>query len=99
LELLDALKYFKKIPDLDKDSAIKVLSIRLKVLNPTETKLLIKCGLSYPPRVRSLLGALLENINGSSDFEVLKNSLNPFSEYEYGIQKTQLPTVENWSIK
>src|SRR5690606_7490293 len=40
LELLDALKDFKKNPDLDKSSAIKILLTKLKELNPTETKLL-----------------------------------------------------------
>src|SRR5690554_3759097 len=99
LELLDALKDFKKIPDLDKNSAIKILSRKLKDLNSTETQLLVRCGLAYPPRVRSLLGALLENINTSSNLAELKKSLNPFSEYEYGIERAQLPTVENWRIK
>lgn len=99
LELLDALKDFKKIPDLDKNSAIKILSTKLKELNPTEKKLLIKCGLSYPPRVRGFLGALLENTKTSTDLTVLKKSLNPLSEYEYGIDKKQLPTAENWNIK
>jgi hypothetical protein len=99
LELLDALKDFKKIPDLDKNSAIKILSNKLKELNTIETKLLIKYGLAYPPRVRSFLGALLENIKTESDLSVLKTSLNPLSEYEYGISKKILPTVENWNIK
>jgi hypothetical protein len=99
LELLDALKDFKKIPDLDKNSAIKILSNKLKELNTIETKLLIKCGLAYPPRVRSFLGALLENIKTESDLSALKTSLNPLSEYEYGISKKKLPTVENWNIK
>lgn len=99
LELLDALKDFKKIPDLDKNSAIKILSTKLKELNPSQTKQLVKCSLAYPPRVRGFLGALLENIQPLSDLTVLKKSLNPLSEYEYGIDKKQLPTVENWNIK
>lgn len=99
LELLDVLKDFKKIPDLDKSSAIKILSKNLEELNPTETKLLIKCGLAYPPRVRSFLGALLENTKTESDLTALKTSLNPLSEYEYGIDNKQLPTAENWNIK
>ncbi len=99
LELLDALKDFKKILDLDKNSAIKILSKKLKEFNTTETKLLIKCGLAYPPRVRSFLGALLENIKTSNDLTALKTSLNPLSEYEYGIDKKQLLTAENWNIK
>lgn len=99
LELLDALKDFKKIPDLDKNLAIKILSNIMKELNPTETKLLIKCVFAYPPRVRGFLGALLENIKTKSDLTALKTSLNPFSEYKYGISKKQLPTAENWNIK
>lgn len=98
LELLDALKDFKQIPDLDKNSAIKILSKMLKELNLTEIKLLIKCSLSYPPRVRAFLGGLLENISKSSDLTALKKSLNPFSEYEYGIEGI-LSTTKNWNIK
>jgi len=99
LELLDTLKDFKKIPDLDKNSAIKILSTKLKALNPTETKQLVKCSLTYPPRVRGILGALLENIKVPTDLTALKKSLNPLSEYEYGIDKKLLPTVENWNVK
>jgi hypothetical protein len=99
LELLDTLKNFKQIPDLDKSSAIKILSKKLKELKLSETKLLIKCSLVYPPRVRGFLGALLENIETESDLTILKNSLNPLSEYEYGFDKKQLPTAENWNIK
>ena len=99
LELLDALKDFKKIPDLDESSAIKILSKRLKELNLSETKSLIKYSLAYPPRVRGLLGALLENIKTSSDLTALKKSLNPFSEYKYGFEKKQLPMAENWNVK
>lgn len=98
LELLDALKDFKKIPDIDKGSAIKIISKKLKSLTPGEIKLLIKYGLSYPPRVRSLLGALLESMN-VLNMTTLKKSLNPFSEYDYGIEKKILPTIENWNIK
>lgn len=98
LELLDALKDFKQIPDLDKSSAIKILSKKLKELNPTETKLLIKCSLAFPPRVRGFLGALLENIKTSSDLTALKKSLNPLSEYDYGIDSI-LSTAKNWNVK
>jgi hypothetical protein len=49
--------------------------------------------------VRGLLGTLLENINTTTDLTTLKNSLNPLSEYEYGIDKKLLPTAENWNVK
>ncbi len=98
LELLDALKDFKQIPDLDKSSAIKILSKKLKELNPSETKLLVKCSLAYPPRVRGFLGALLEKIKTSADLTELKKSLNPLSEYDYGIESI-LSTAKNWNVK
>lgn len=97
LELLDVLKDFKQIPDLDKISAIKIILKKLEELNPAETKSLIKCSLAYPPRVRSFLGALLESIDTSTDLAPLKKSLNPLSEYDYGIESI-LPTAENWDI-
>lgn len=99
LELLDVLKDFKKIPDLDKSAAIKILSNKLNILDSAELELLIKCGLAYPPRVRSFLGALLENLEIESGLKVLKTSLNPLSEYQYGISKKQLSTTENWNMK
>ena len=55
--------------------------------------------LAYPPRVRAFLGALLENIKTETGLTVLKTSLNPVSEYDYGIDKKQLPNMKNWNIK
>lgn len=99
LELLDALKDFRKIPDLDRDSAIKIVSGKLKSFTSDEIKLLIKWSLAYPPRVRAFLGALLEKINVSTDLMPLKKNLNPFSEYDYDIGRTLLSTAQNWNIK
>jgi len=99
LEILDALKDFKKIPDLDKDSAIKIISNRLNELNTNEIKQLIKYVLSYPPRARGFLGALLEKIDFLIELTILKKSLNPLSEYNYGINKSILSTAPNWNIK
>jgi len=99
LEILDALKDFKKIPDLDKNVGIKIISNQLKKLNIKEIKQLIDCALSYPPRVRAFLGALLEKMDLSIELKTLKKSLNPLSEYNYGINEKILPTVSNWNIK
>ncbi|GHT32318.1 hypothetical protein FACS189434_03790 [Bacteroidia bacterium] len=98
LEILDALKDLNKIPDLDKNSAIKILSNILQNLNIADVKLLIKYSLSYPPRVRALLGALLENLNFEIDFSTLKKSLNPLSEFNYNIENL-LSTAKNWKIQ
>lgn len=98
LELLDALKDFKQIPDLDKESAIKIITNRFQELNITEIKQLITYSLAYPPRARSMLGALLEKLNTSASLIELKESLNPFSSYNLGVG-TILPTAKNWNIQ
>ena len=99
LEILDALKDFKKIPDLDKNSGVKIISNQLRKLNIKEIKQLIDCALSYPPRVRAFLGSLLEQIDFSIELKTLKKSLNPLSEYNYGIDKNILLAITNWNIK
>ena len=99
LEFLDALKDWKKIPDLDKKSSIVVLTNLLKKFGEKETSRLINFAMAYPPRVRAFLGALLENSNKKIDLNVLEESLNPLSEYKLGISKDILPTVEKWNIR
>ena len=99
LELLDAIKDLKKIPDLDKKSAITILTNNILELNNEERKELIKIALAYPPRVRAFLGAFLENMDKNIDTTNLDDSLNPLSEYRLGITKEILPTVEKWNIK
>lgn len=99
LQILDALKDFNKIPDLDIKSGVIILSERLKKFDDKELKMLVKICLLYPPRVRAFLGALLESIGINGGMEKLKNSLNPLSSYKYGIKEDVLPTVLKWNLK
>jgi len=99
LEILDALKDFNKIPDLEKRSGITIMLGKLRELNGKELKRLVKYCLSYPPRVRAFLGALLEKLEMNDELERLKQSLNPLSEYRYHINKDILPTISNWNLK
>ena len=99
LEILDVIKDFGKIPDLNIKSGIRILLNLLLKLNQDEIERLIKYSLKYPPRTRALLGALLEQ-NGEKDkLEKLQESLNPLTKYSFGIKKDILPTIENWKIR
>ena len=99
LEFLDALKDWKKIPNLDKKSAIEILTNILIKFNTKQTKELLNIALSYPPRVRAFLGALLEYSRKKIKLNSLIESLNPLSEYNLGIPKKILPTIEKWNIR
>jgi hypothetical protein len=52
----------------------------------------------YPPRVRALVGAVLEK-NGEKELRKLKNSLNPLTTIKLGLKGTDLPTKSNWYIE
>lgn len=99
LEILDAIKDFKKIPNINPESGIKVLLNILENFKKQEIEKIINYSLNYPPRTRALLGALLEKIGIKKDLEKLKSSLNPLSDYSFGINKKILETTENWNIK
>ena len=99
LEVLDAIKDFKKIPDLNIEKGIRILLNILQELKKDEIKKIIKYSLKYPPRTRALLGALLEEIGVKEELNDLKNSLNPLSEYAFGIKKEILKNAENWKIR
>lgn len=98
LEILDALKDFKQIPDMDKKSGLLLLADRIKKWEKKDKTSLIKYALKYPPRVRAILGAIIENFITSEDVKPLKESLNPLSQYEYNIAETILPNAKNWNI-
>jgi hypothetical protein len=99
LELLDALKDFNQIPDLNPESALTLFANKLNLLSNKELNSLITIALKYPPRVRALLGAILEKFNVESNITALINSLNPFSEYQFNIPQTLLPNGISWKLK
>lgn len=101
LGILDALKDFKKIPDLNKESAIKRIKAMIAELTEREKKNLVKYALDYPPRARAFLGALLESIKIEQKevLVILKQSLNPLSSYTVGVTQDILPNAKSWFIK
>jgi len=99
LEILDVLKDFKKIPDLDKLMAIAYLLNFIKTLKQKDLLRLIKYALKYPPRARAFLGALLEKLKTGQDISQLKKNLNPLTVYALGIDIQTLSTVLQWNIK
>ena len=96
LEILDAIKDFRIIPDMNKDSAIKLLKMHVKNLN--DKNLLVTLAVNYPPRVRAMVGALVELTEPGMDLKMIKENLNPLSEFNFGLNEQQLPNLNNWKI-
>jgi len=100
LGLLDAFKDIKRIPDCPVAQAVRRLSAIVKELNVKQTEALLKYSLVYPPRVRALVGAVLENNSQSpKGLEKLKESLNPLTKIKLGLKEAELPTKSKWHIE
>lgn len=99
LGFLDAIKDIKKIPDSKISDSVQILSSKLKKLDNSKIKELVKYALLYPPRVRALIGAILENTVNNINTKKLKNSLNPLTKYKLGLKEKDLPTIKNWYIE
>ena len=100
LGILDALKDIKNISDTSATQVIKILAGKLTKFNQTDIEYLIKLSFSYPPRVRALLGSIIEEyLTTLVDLSDLKNTLNPSTVYKLNIKESDFPTIKNWNIR
>ncbi len=99
LQILDAIRYIKKIPDVSIEFSANRLKAILNDLSTQSIDKITKLALNYPPATRALLGALLDAVKKNGKLESLKKSLNSITKYKLSISKNILPTQENWNIK
>jgi len=98
LQILDVIKDFNSIPDFDKKQGITFLKETIDALSFNDKNKMVSFAKKYPPKVRALLGALLENLSMEELSNSLKDTINYLSLYEFGINQNILPTIKNWNI-
>jgi hypothetical protein len=98
LGILDAIKDIKKIPDSSVNNSVVRLSYIVREHNDSQLTKLANLALFYPPRVKALLGAILENIGANVEIIELKKNLNLLTKYKVGIKPEILPTIKKWNI-
>ncbi len=98
LQIMDAIRYIKKIPDASIESSCKRLLAILKNLPETERSTLVRLALKYPPAARALLGSLLDEIQQNSVSELLYKTLNPITKYKLPGAAKVLSDTEKWNI-
>ncbi len=99
LQLLDAIKDSKNIPDSSPDEIIRIIKTRIRELSLKKVRELKKASYNYPPYVRAILGAIIEIIYNAKEAKELKNTLNPLTKYSFPINELSLPNKEKWGIK
>lgn len=98
LQLLDAMRYIKNIPDASVASAAKRLLAILKNLTEKGKTTMVRLAMKYPPATRALLGALLDELKNESLTQPLFKSLNPITTYKLGGIDKLLSTTTKWNI-
>ncbi len=98
LGFLDAIKDIKIIPDTKVLNTLKILSNKIKNLTDSQIIEMVKYADYYPPRVRALLGYILENIDSKIETKSLKDSLNPLTTINIGLNNSEKVSAKNWNL-
>ena len=99
LQILDAIKYIKKIPDASINTSFKRLLSIVKTLSMNDIETMVRLALKYPSFTRALLGTMLEEAKNRTLVETVRRTLNPITIYKLpGIEKVST-LAKNWNIK
>jgi len=98
LQILDAVKSVKSIPDTTINDSISRLSMIIGDLSEKDKSLMATLALKYPPQTRAILGAILETKGNIEAAVKLLRTLNPMTIYKTGISDDILPNRKNWNI-
>jgi hypothetical protein len=98
LQLLDAIRYIKKIPDASVESSCKRFLALIKNFTDKQINTMVRLALKYPPATRALLGALLEQTQAGELNQTLYKSLNHITKYKLDGAAKILSTSEKWNI-
>ncbi|MEI6348885.1 MAG: DUF6088 family protein [Bacteroidota bacterium] len=98
LQLLDAIRYIKKIPDTNIETSCKRFLAIIKSFSEKDIYTLARLALKYPPATRALLGAILEQLQKTIVTEPLFKSLNLITKYKLSGAAKAISTTDKWNI-
>lgn len=98
LQLLDAVRYIKKIPDTSIASACTRLVNIAKEMTDKDVATLMRLAQKYPPATRALIGAILDEAGKKTLTDSLWKSLNPISKYSLSGANKVLSLTDKWNI-
>ena len=98
LQVLDAIRHIKKIPDASIESSCRRLLSILEELSEQDKSTMVRLSLKYPPATKALLGAMLDAIQEVSLTEVLYQSINHITKYKLPGASNMLFTTAKWNI-
>lgn len=98
LQILDAIRYIKKIPDATIESSLKRLLAILKGLSEKEKSKIASLALKYPPATKAILGALLDELEQTDLTGRLYKTLNAITQYKLAGAGKILKAAKKWNM-
>lgn len=98
LQLLDALRDIRVIPDSTPDDSLKILADHIADLSKVKKERLAELALSYNPGTRALTGTIMEHYFPDIRVSKLKRSINRLSTFDVGVSVNMLPNKRAWNI-
>jgi len=98
LQILDTLRFIKRIPDASIENSCKILLSIIDKISDKNIEITIRLALKYPPSTRALLGSILDQLQKKISTEPLLKSLNPVTKYKLSGARKVLTTTNKWNI-
>jgi len=99
LQILDCIRFIKKIPDASVNDSFQRILTLLKNLEKKDKKTLARLALKYPPSARALTGAMLEKLGENEWAEKLFYALKSTTTFNIGISDELIENKEKWRIQ
>jgi hypothetical protein len=99
LQILDSMRYIKKLPDTNPYKACERFLSIIKDLSERDKISLVRLAKKYPPSTIALLGAIMEDTGNIVFAKPLRKILNPITNYELSGVNELLSSANKWNIK
>jgi hypothetical protein len=99
LQILDSIRFIKRIPDSDISISCEKLILQIKNLSGSDLLVIVKLALKYNPGTKALAGAIIDKVSDSDITGQLLESLNPVSVFPFNISEKVLDNKLKWRIE
>lgn len=99
LQILDSIRFIKRIPDADITNSCEILISIIQKLSEDEQDYLARLAMKYNPATRALTGAILESFDSKANIEALSESLKSTTTFNLNIQDRILKNTGKWQIR
>ncbi len=99
LQILDSIRFIKRIPDANINASCERLKIVIQDLADLDQDYLLKLAMKYNPATRALSGAILELIKGEAYVASLYDTLRLTTTFDLNISEQTLKNKDKWLIQ